>query len=286
MTEDTVQLTTSELEPCVYCPHLCRHVCPSAVGSDREAATPAAMATGVWAWLQGRADASWAAAHASLCVDCGRCTDHCKHSRPLGKLLAAARSSTAPPPYVEPPGRVHGTGELVAVQTDARQWAGALSTVLGQPVARYAAPDHLGAPLLDHPTRFQRYARALRDRLAGRVLVVADASSARAAEAAELQFKMLEDLVSLSMGGTVIPACTGTGMLSDAAPGCCGARRHLRDAHPEVALDMAQDLITRMGPGPLACQDAACAAWLREQGADVVDPIDSLLKAAASLETP
>lgn len=283
-------LTTSELETCVYCPHLCRHVCPVAVGSGREASAPATMATGVWAWLQGRAEASWAAAHATLCVDCGRCRDHCKHHRPLDELLRQARSSTALPPFVEPPGLVEGDGTLVAIETDERRWAEALSRHLGEPVARYRAPDHLGAPLLDHPSRFQRYARALRDRLQGRVLVVTDAESARAAEAAGLEARRLGTVVELELDGRLAPDCRGHDVLPDSAPGCCGARRHLRDAHPQVAADLAADYIARLEDGEpgrrLACTDGHCAAWLRAQGATVVDPIDALLRDDAHPESP
>ena len=32
-----------DFESCAFCPKLCRHVCPVAVGTGREAATPTAM---------------------------------------------------------------------------------------------------------------------------------------------------------------------------------------------------------------------------------------------------
>ncbi len=288
MSDTELILDASALEPCVFCPRLCRHVCPAAVGSAREAATPVSMATGVWAWLQGRADAAWAASHASLCVDCGRCRDHCKHHRPLDALLREARSSTAPPPFVEPPGQISGEGELVAVETDERRWAEALARHLGQPVARYSAPDHLGAPLLDHPTRFQRYARALRDRLQGRTLVVTDAESARAAEAAGLRATRLDALLDLPVDGVPLPDCRSRALFPDGAPGCCGARRHLQDAHPGVAADMAADAIARLtgadAAAAIACADGGCAQWLRTQGATVNDPIDTLRNAELAPE--
>ena len=81
-----------DFESCAFCPKLCRHVCPVAVGSGREAATPTAMMTASWAWLNEQGTAESALASAKLCVDCGACTRACKLQRPVVELLAAVRA--------------------------------------------------------------------------------------------------------------------------------------------------------------------------------------------------
>jgi ferredoxin len=106
-------MDNAELLSCVFCPRLCRHVCPVAVGSGREAATPTAMMTGVWAWTQGRASGASAFSLASLCVSCGACTSFCKLHRPVPELLAQARAEIGGLPEQAAPGRIEGGGELV-----------------------------------------------------------------------------------------------------------------------------------------------------------------------------
>ena len=83
---------------CAFCPRLCRHACPVAVGSGREAATPTHVMAGVWGWLQEHRSAPEALALASLCTRCGACTDACKLARPVDDLLTEARGAAAPEP--------------------------------------------------------------------------------------------------------------------------------------------------------------------------------------------
>lgn len=77
---------------CAYCPRLCRHVCPVAVATGWEAATPTAMMTVPLLHLRGLLDAREATAATSLCLACGACTAHCKNGVPVAELLDAFRA--------------------------------------------------------------------------------------------------------------------------------------------------------------------------------------------------
>ncbi len=267
-----------DYELCVYCPRLCRHVCPVAVGSAREAATPTAAMTGVWSALLGRADD--AAAWASLCVGCGACTAACKHHRPVAELLGAHQN---PPPGAPAPPRVEGEGELVAVEIDDRRWAEALSARAGVAVARLRTADRLGAAWRWAPDRFGPHAAALRAALSGRTPVTADGASADALRAAGVEPRPLTDWAPLP---DHLPRFTGCrGPAPPEGPGCCGdpagAAAALSGAWPEVAADLRADARARLGPGPAACADAGCARHLAGDGLHVADPIDLLLQSPA-----
>ena len=273
----------SELLSCVFCPRLCRHVCPVAVGSGREAATPTAMMSGVWAWRAGHASAESAAASANLCVSCGACTSFCKLHRPVPELLAEARAELGAPPALPSLGRIEGGGELVAVEADGRRWAEALARHLGRPVARFRDEDGLGAVLLSDPPRFALWARALRDRLAGRTLVVADHESLQAARAAELTVVHLLELIpALPADRLRVRTCAGPQSPGPEAPltlACCGATTLLRRSHPEIAEDVGASAAALL-PAGAVCADARCGAWLRQHGGEVDDPVSILVELA------
>lgn len=270
-----------EYETCVYCPRLCRSVCPVAVGSAREAATPTAMMTGPFLAVVGTLSQREAGALASLCTSCGACTSFCKVQRPVGALLAAARGSLVEAPALAPPGPVEGTAEWVAVECDGRPWGAALARHLGRPVARFATADHLGEALLDHPEPFAAYARLLRERLAGRTVVVADLGCQRAAVAAGLSVKHLVDLAPVGASEAVFQACSGPVLPGQTVPGalgCCGARAPLSTAHPTIAADVAAAAAERLGGAACATADARCARALRAAGAHILDPVTALLE--------
>ncbi|MFM2244446.1 MAG: 4Fe-4S dicluster domain [Pseudomonadota bacterium] len=275
-------MDSAELLSCVFCPRLCRHVCPVAVGSGREAATPTAMMTGVWAWTQGRASGASAFSLASLCVSCGACTSFCKLHRPVPELLAQARAEIGGLPEQAAPGRIEGGGELVAVEADGRRWAEALAAHLGRPVARFRTEDSLGAVLLGEPARFGPWARALRDRLAGRTLVVADHESLAVARAAELTVVHLVELVpALPADRPRVKTCGGPQSPGPEAPlalACCGGRSLLRAEHPALAAEVGAGAAARTPPGAV-CADSRCGAWLRQHGAQIDDPVSLLLEA-------
>lgn len=95
---------------CAYCPRLCRHVCPVAVGTAWESATPTAMMTAAWRVLVGLDDRSVGLAATNLCLGCGACEAHCKHHIAVPGLLRAFRGEAAPPQLPAP---VAVRGELV-----------------------------------------------------------------------------------------------------------------------------------------------------------------------------
>jgi hypothetical protein len=271
---------TNPLLTCVYCPRLCRHACPVVTASGREAATPNLILTTLWRFAEGKVDAEEAAGAAALCTGCGACTAACKHHRPVAALIERARGELGGAPEVEAPGRVEGGGELVAVETDERRWAEALEAKIGRKVARFRSPSRLGARLLPEPERFAAWARALRDRLAGRGLVVADHDSLRAARAAELRVSHLLEILQPPLEGAGVARCCGEHQLvGPPVPfslACCGAAEALGRVWPETAADVAKEAVDRLPPGSWV-SDARCGAWLRQHGGQVRDPVEWLI---------
>lgn len=51
---------------------------------------------------------------------------------------------------------------------------------------------------------------------------------------------------------------------------CCGRREAFADRQPEVARAVARENVRLLGGREVRCSDGACAAWLREHGANVV----------------
>ena len=269
-------------ETCAFCPRLCRPVCPIAVGSAREAATPTAMMTGPFLFASGALQAERAAASAALCTSCGACTTFCHAEQPVAALLSAARGALLPPPVVEPPGPVEGAGELVAVECDGRPWGEALARRLGRPVARLVTADHLGEALLDHADAFAAHAATLRAQVSAAELVVADLGCARVAEAANMPFRHILSLAPMDTGGAQVHhPCHGPRLDGDAPPdalACCGAAAPLSLHHPAIAAEVAADAARRLGAAPACTPDARCGAALRAAGADITDPISVLLQ--------
>lgn len=92
-------MNAADFTTCAYCPRLCRHVCPVAVGTGFESATPSAMMSAALLAAEGARPLAYAEEAAAACLGCGACTAHCKHHRPVSDLLAALRPApTEPPP--------------------------------------------------------------------------------------------------------------------------------------------------------------------------------------------
>lgn len=278
-------MKVSDVDICAFCPRLCRHVCPIAVGSGREAATPTSMMTGVWAWLNGHAGDDEAYALASLCTSCGACTAACKLDRPVGDLLAQARGEIRVAPTPPPPPEIEGEGQLVAIETDDRHWAEALSRHLGEPVAVVRSPDELGEALLDHPGALRDHVRSLQTVLAGRTLVVASGGAWRVAQAAGLAAQHLSELAPVPEDAPAFHPCAapapGGPSCADALA-CCGAAAPLPSAHPGIAAEVGRDLARRLGDAQYVTTDSRCGRWLRSHGARVTDPVDHLLAQTAA----
>lgn len=273
-----------DFETCAFCPRLCRHVCPVAVGSGREAATPTSMMTGTWSWLSELGTAEQAVAYASLCVDCGACTRACKLQRPVGELLGDVLRELDPaPPGAAPLGTVEGEGRYVALETDERPWHRALGERLAEPVARLRTPDQLGAAHVEHGADCEGHLAALARLLEGRILVVADAGSLGVATEAGVEVVHLAALVDPPPDRPWQPTCRGPGPGGGSPPdllGCCGGRAPLSQHHPAVAAEVAADAARRLGETPACIADAHCGARLRGAGARLSDPVDWLMGAS------
>lgn len=271
-----------EYETCTFCPRLCRAVCPIAVGSAREAATPSSMMSGPYLHAVGTISAEDAADLASLCTRCGACTEFCHLGRPVAPLLAEALGALTAPAAPAPFAPVQGEGALVAVICGDEDWSGALGALLGEPVASFRSPDHLGEALLDHPARFEAHAAALKAHFSGATLVVSDHGCSRVAEAAGLTVRALHSLVPLPTGPVFHP-CQGPRLEGEPvaeALACCGAAWPLSTRHPEVAAEVAEAAAARLGGVQVCSPDHRCAAALRRHGASVVDPVSALLRPA------
>ena len=266
-------------ELCVYCPRLCRDVCPVAVGSGREAATPTAVMTAPWLAARGLLDPAEAGRAAALCTACGACEAHCKLHRPVPSLLALARGELLPAPILGPLPPISGAGAWIAVEPDGRRWAAALAEWWGEPIAGMVDPDDLGAPLLDHPAEFQARGALLREAVGDRGLVVATAAAARAAAALGLRHRHLADHVPAPVDRAILPPC-GAVDGPDPLLRCCGAGEPLSRHHPPVAAAVGAAAAAGLGGRRTFAADARCAAHLRRFGADLLDPIDILIGGA------
>ncbi|MCA9568135.1 MAG: 4Fe-4S dicluster domain-containing protein [Myxococcales bacterium] len=108
---------------CALCPRLCHSACPVALGSGREAAVPAVLASALLLAERGELGEDVARAAMTLCTDCGACQEHCHLDVPLPTYLREARARALPAPTVEPLRPLVGAGRVIAVESDGREWA-------------------------------------------------------------------------------------------------------------------------------------------------------------------
>jgi ferredoxin len=277
-------MRVSDVDLCAFCPRLCRHACPVAVGSAREAAVPAVIMGEVYAWVSGTGTAEAAARSAALCTGCGACTRACAIARPVSDLLAQVRAALTPPAAVEAPGPLEGDGEWVAIETDSRPWAAALAAQLGAPVARLRTRDELGRALLDHPEPFAAHARHLREVIGLRTLVAPSRGVERVAAEAGLACRPLHAFAPADPSLPALPPC-GQADNSELLA-CCGASPPLSLHHPETAEAMGAEAARRLGGRPHSATDAVCAEALRRHGATIDDPVARLLRAGRPSPAP
>jgi hypothetical protein len=264
----------SGLSLCSLCPRLCRHVCPVATGTAREAAVPALIAATLIDWQRGRASSALAEQASTLCTDCGACEALCHLHRPLPRLLRESRARLLPPPPMEPLRAIEGVGPDLVIETDERPFAAAVARRLGAPVARLATADRLGVQGVEH-SQFPERAVALRALLAGFRVLVADGGVARVLQAADVPFDWLHERFS-DLAGTA--SCLAPGNAGPMA--CCGAGGPLPVHQPEAAVQVAVAWWKR-GPTPNV-SDARCREHLRRCGFDTRDAIDRLLDSTPS----
>jgi Fe-S oxidoreductase len=273
----------ADYETCAYCPKLCRHVCPVAVGTARESTTPTAMMTGALLALDGIVTPAEGYASASLCTSCGACTEVCLLDQPVRDLLREARGAWGPR-VSSSLGTVEGAGTWVAVECDERRWSEALAKKRGGAVARFRTSDHHGARLLDHPARFATHASALRDRLAGRTVIVSCHACERVAREAGLEHEHLSNLQAPERADWVHQPCHGPrlgGAIFPGATACCGAAEPFASVHPDAAAEVARWWERALAGASLATPDTRCGVALRKAGVALRDPVDALLASFA-----
>jgi Fe-S oxidoreductase len=251
---------------CSVCPRLCRPACPVAVGTGREAATPTAIAGVLVDHQRGHADAALVADALALCVDCGRCQDHCHLHQPLPELLRVARIAHLTPPPPEPLGVVpDGAGDVV-VETDERPLAAAVAFRLGRPTRAVRTADGLGGHAVGYPA-FDEHAARLRAAFGGVTVWTAHGGVRDALRAAGVDTRDVAELLD-----DAPPATCGVGV-----PGCCGARGPIVWAAPDDARLVAASYLAHGGARSL--RDARCASHLRALAPDVRDVVDRLTEA-------
>jgi len=255
------------VDTCAVCPRLCRHACPVAEGTAREAAVPANLARMVRAWRDGHADDALAAEAAGLCTDCGACTEACHLHIDLPTALAAARARLGTAPTPEPLAPLQGQGAYVALVEAVEDWSALLATQLGEPVARWTSGDHLGWGGRGH-AGWDAHLKAIASCVGDRTVVTTTAPASRALQAAGVAHRSLAELLEHE---------TASGCGRGAS--CCGAHGPLAAHHPSDAARLASRFAL---DAPLA--DTACSAHLRAHGregvVDVVEVLRSTLEAS------
>lgn len=246
---------------CALCPRLCRHVCPVAVATGREAATPTAMMS---IPLIAAQMPELSIAGTSLCMGCGACTRHCKNHQPVADRLSAWRTEQGVRPLVEPLRQIEGTEELVAILTDDRDWR---REVAKGAMAALRTGDFLGHEAWRAGN--VELLRALSRHFAGRRVLCLHGDVAELLQAAGVPVEWLELPEKASFVTCFEGASTGPGQLA-----CCGRREGFATREPAAARDVAGRNVELWDGAQMSCRDQGCADWLRAAGANIAGPLD------------
>lgn len=251
-------MNEADFTTCAWCPRLCRHVCPVAVGSAQEAATPSALMTapllvdaGVWTRAEG-------VSATDLCLGCGACTAHCKLHVPVAERLMGWRAS---PPDAAPLQPIVGDDPIVALYAgkDGRL-AGASTRMLTEDDLGHAAWKAGNSHVLV----------AVAAHFSGRRVRTALLGAAEVLAAAAVPVERLP-----TPDGRVFHTCFEGARPGPSQLACCGRRDGFAGRRPEEAAAIARENV-RLLDGSVVCADQACAEWLRANGGDVRGPVDIL----------
>ena len=238
---------------CSVCPRLCRHACPVAVGTGREASVPAAIAGVLVDNLRGHVPDALAAESATLCTDCGACRDACHLHRPLPEALREARARLLPHRELPPLPSVPAQAAIVVLEVS----PGELARFATQ-ASVVTCPHRLGLSAIEHPG-FEQRVRSLRALLLGRTVRVQDGGLAQVLTRSGVPFEWCVTQVAQGVGSCVCQ--------HGAAPpmACCGAGGPLSEHHPEDARRVARAFARRL-PDGARLLDQRCAHHLASSG--------------------
>jgi ferredoxin len=262
------------LSICALCPRLCRPACPVATGTGREAAVPAVIAGVLSDWANGRVGDDLAREAATLCADCGACESHCEVNQPLPALLRSARAQLCEVPLPTLLPTIEGEGILVAIESDERPMAKALSEHLGEGVGRLFTDNRLSLGSRGH-VQWSAHLNSTQALLKSRQVVIADGGVASVLHEAGVTYQWLHECVQGLDKGT--GSCQAGGKAPSA---CCGGADPVKTAHPQDAQRMGHFWSTRLETSHVA--DSRCRAHLLQCGVQVEDPLDQFLRGTHS----
>lgn len=260
-------MNPSDFTTCAYCPRLCRHVCPVAVGTGFESATPSSMMAVPLLVARGALDAADALVGTSLCLGCGACTAHCKVHVPVSNCLTAWRDVEVP--AHEPLAAVVGTALHVCILTDDRDWSAPWAAVAARAVSVLRTRDSLGHASWKRGN--PNVLAAVAAHLAGRELVTGSGAVEQVAVAAGLRVHRLP----MPPAAAVFHTCHAGPRPGPSQLACCGRREGFAAREPDAARAVALENVRLLGDASTTCVDDECACWLREHGARIMGPTDS-----------
>ena len=253
---------------CAWCPRLCRHVCPVAVATGREAATPTAMMAVPLLAAQ-IDDPGFGVAGTSLCLGCGACSAHCKWHVPVAEHLHAWRRDQKVVVRAEVLAPIVGDAPRVALLTGARDWSTAWTARRGERLATMRSGDELGFAAWkagDSTVLPRVMAHFERRSVLTSALAVAELLTAAGVPVQGLEVPAGPRFQSCYEGPS-----PGPGQLA-----CCGRREGFAAREPEAAQQVGVWNARLLGDGNYICADQGCADWLRGCGAQVRGPEDGL----------
>lgn len=253
---------------CAFCPRLCRHVCPVAVATGREAATPTAMMT-VPLVAEKMGEGDFGLAGTSLCLGCGACTAHCKWNTPVAEQLRGWRKEQGAVVRMEPLAPIEGDAPRVALLCSERDWSGGWTSQKGERLSIMRSGDELGyaAWKAGDPTVLPRVVAHFERRS----VITASLAAAELLEAAGVPVQRLDAPPGPRFQSCYEGPTAGPGQLA-----CCGRREGFAGREPEAARQVGEWNARLMGEGTYSCGDQGCADWLRAHGAKMVGPEDIL----------
>lgn len=264
-------------DTCALCPRLCRHVCPVAVGTGLESATPTAILTEVMISNRSKGELQLAAQAVDLCTRCGHCEDFCGVDQPVVALLDDARTRLQDSPPAWTPPRVQGYAPTVAIICGAVDWSEALSEHTGQEFAILKTHDHLGeAHRIRTDTRDEVIALLART-LQGRTAISSCATCTEALAAADITVEPIEAVSQQMPRLPTWRTChCAPGPSVDTIVRCCGARAPLTLQQPELARAMSAEILRRLDGQAIYVPNTRCAEHLQDAGVQAVGPADSI----------